>query len=1394
MADEDFEEPLRTPQPKIILPSPIALEKAELTQEEQDHNERIAAMASEDFTLPYPLDQTQMIPHKREPEITEEEREHIARIAAMAAEDFNSSIPVEQSVQVSSEPVLTEEEQRHIERVAAMAADDFHAPEFVSSKPPQRLEPELTAEERSHIERIAAMANQVFAPSAIVNNRPYAVEPELTQEEIDHIDRIAAMASEDSKQPHLVPPSQPKPVEFELSQDEKEHIARISSMAEDFSVPIVNTAAAVTKHPEPDLTQEEKDHIARITELANQDFDTTKQVSESYVPSEPELTQEEIDHIAKIAEMAAIDCGHFSSTLQESFRDAPVQEQPSGDDPSRTSEIDHILDDLRYSEVTTDYAEHQFPISPEVYVRVPCADGIKENASHDVEANQSSASTKTSRSAEIVQEATTVTYKKENVSLYGADIEKSFDQVVAYERSSPLLEPVEEPILEKKEPELTQEEIGYISQHPYLFEQSSFEQIAVPITPVVISDDKEDFSSHQKKYETDEEDLKLTKLDHTVKMNAVSEEDYLISAQEYTRANFGKEKQFDLERSDSGDRSSATSGADTEKSFDEDSSLQRSTPYLEHVQQSFIVKKEPELTQEELDHIARIQSLAEQSSFDQVIEAVAPSSDANRSGSSHQEEGRSSSVRSSDYLDTVTPLSSCAATPILTNPKLVQEELDHIAFVQKMAEHFTFEDVETPILTKKTTSHSVSDNFVSRERDESGIKQLESPVLSPVDEFNGAELTQKKLDHITKIQEMANQSSFKAVCSPVQFDLESAGEPSESIKQNLNTSTNIEEKQSFPSPSFAITTENTTRLNNQLSEDQSSPTSGADMERSIDFDQNTSYEYSCYEPSQPIIFEQVEQNNYAESPTRIEDPSDSKFLTTAEMSKHVKKEISEDRSSATSAADSHRSFDSELSEDREYVDQDKQIEGDEQLLTQEELDHIAMVQRMAEQSSFEQFGVQTVVNESIEKQKSEENNSSATSGADVPSSFDVLSPIPPEPLDDHDTTVQRLATDASIEISNLSSNVAVSEQPSIVFQTSQEHSSATSGADIERSFDGISPLPNFNESPEMTCDEMNYVLLVTHMAETVAIPALQMEKSTIRQGILPQTSEDLSDVTSGADTKRTSSISETEAKRNSDQSNGLTEEELKHIAEVLRKAEASSAASGMFERDSNLPPLRRTSITYTSHFSPSVIREFRSSTSFSSAPVTTEEKEEEGTKPKLKREPSTQVVYTDHFLRDLQSINASLEKGEDDTDVAIEEISNDRDNASSPLPEEDEMITDVYQFDTGTSLHVQQYVMQQSTFQEASGLHLSPIRRTMSAACTAEKHIDEAENIKEREVKHAHSHDQIKKRAEGEPNAYELLEQHSFRHTQPLLCNVDFLWRLNFAANRMTEEIAEEVG
>ncbi|VDN30121.1 unnamed protein product [Cylicostephanus goldi] len=49
-------------------------------------------------------------------------------------------------------------------------------------------------------------------------------------------------------------------------------------------------------------------------------------------------------------------------------------------------------------------------------------------------------------------------------------------------------------------------------------------------------------------------------------------------------------------------------------------------------------------------------------------------------------------------------------------------------------------------------------------------------------------------------------------------------------------------------------------------------------------------------------------------------------------------------------------------------------------------------------------------------------------------------------------------------------------------------------------------------------------------------------------------------------------------------------------------------------------------------------------------------------------------------------------------------------------------------------------------------------------------------------------------RAHAHLNAYELCERHSFTDSRDLLCNVDFLCRLNFAANRMTEDIADEAG
>uniref|UniRef100_A0A8R1HJY9 Uncharacterized protein n=1 Tax=Caenorhabditis japonica TaxID=281687 RepID=A0A8R1HJY9_CAEJA len=738
-----------------------------------------------------------------------------------------------------------------------------------------------------------------------------------------------------------------------------------------------------------------------------------------------------------------------------------------------------------------------------------------------------------------------------------------------------------------------------------------------------------------------------------------------------------------------------------------------------------IKKEEPELTQEELDHIAQVQKMAEQLSS--------------------SEEPK---VTSKQILHKNIQLE--------TSSVMTQEELDHIQAIQKMAEQHSFEMepiirvvedlVETPILTTTQLSEDRSD--ATSGADEHVSLDIPSPIsefahrseiasrIGPLIDTKEPELTKEELDHIAMIQKMAEQSYFEnGTPSPLTL---------------TRTSHIFSEKENVFNEKSNVTSDALTEqsLDQTASIDFPRKKEAELVREEVEYDHDTIIQkingQSFFIRSTPLTFV------HAPSPQiSLED----EFVENTE----------DDLSTVTSGADPERSFD--LTASIELP------EKKEQELTQKELDHIALVQRMAAQSSFEAH----LEPNRVVVQLSEE-NSSSTSGAEIPSSFDASSPIL-----DHITSVQGAHAIRDPNPQHIVEHV--SEENSI--------SSATSGADLERSFDGVSPLPQY-DNQEMTMDHVDYVLMVTHMAmpENVALPL--METSTMREVITDQLS-----IHSGATSGAVLEVSGESEKISKKMSEGLTKEELNHIAEVLRKAEASSAASGVFERDSNLPPLRRTSITYTSHFSPSVIKDIRSSNSFTSS------SEVEVPKARLVRETSVQVVYTDHILRDLQSINAeqsekdrtqSSESHEEEDCKDIEKTSNDVYSVSSVLAEDDQLITDVYDFNLKASLLVQHYVMQQSTFQEASGLHISPIRRTMSAACTAEKHSDDAEKQREREVKASQSHDQIKKRGDGEPNDYELLEQHSFRHAQPLLCNVDFLWRLNFAANRMTEEIAEEAG
>ncbi|XGW25392.1 hypothetical protein V3C99_006655, partial [Haemonchus contortus] len=615
----------------------------------------------------------------------------------------------------------------------------------------QPLESTLTQDQLIHIAHTQKLAEQrSFAaepasePKDAEASRPS--EPTLTQEELDHIAYIQKLAEETSfaAEPLAQPTSEvkdaeaPRPSEPTLTQEELDHIAYIQRLAEETSFaaePLAQPTSEVKdaeapRPSEPTLTQEELDHIAYIQKLAEETSfaaeplaQPTSEVKDAEAPrpSEPTLTQEELDHIAYIQRLAE----ETSLAVQPPPRPAP----PSA-----------ILDEQR-------------------------------RASHDVE------------EADIPRYAAELESEEESEPTSGADqgvISDTGSPPLLYERESPLLDREEKPspvafeaqfggeeiaefqqqsrplpswtadeadflISEEapapSEPTLTQEELDHIAYIQKLAEETSFaaEPLAQPTSEV------KDAEAPRPSEPT----LTQEELDHIAYIQRLAEETSFAAeplaqptserlAEETSLAvqppprpappsaipDEQRRASHDVEEADipryaaeleSEEESEPTSGADQGAVSDTGSPpllYERESPLLdreekpspvafeaqfggeeiaEFQQQSrplpswtadeadFLISEEapapsePTLTQEELDHIAYIQKLAEETSF--AAEPLAQPT--------------------SEVKD--------AEAPRPSEPTLTQEELDHIAYIQRLAEETSFaaEPLAHPTSEKK---------------------------------------------------------------------------------------------------------------------------------------------------------------------------------------------------------------------------------------------------------------------------------------------------------------------------------------------------------------------------------------------------------------------------------------------------------------------------------------------------------------------------------------------------------------------------------------------------------------------------------------------------------------------------------------------------------------------
>ncbi|VDK59657.1 unnamed protein product, partial [Cylicostephanus goldi] len=156
------------------------------------------------------------------------------------------------------------------------------------------------------------------------------------------------------------------------------------------------------------------------------------------------------------------------------------------------------------------------------------------------------------------------------------------------------------------------------------------------------------------------------------------------------------------------------------------------------------------LTQEELDHIAYIQRLADQ---EQLSILQKPP------------------VSTTAVEDLATSVPPAPESPVQAPMELTQEELDHIASIQRMAEQEHLSLLQKPVST------------IVGEEDKVTVTHPDIPAAVPLAEAltaTSVELTREELDHIAYIQRMAEQEQMPAQQLPVSVTAKAAEQPSPS--------------------------------------------------------------------------------------------------------------------------------------------------------------------------------------------------------------------------------------------------------------------------------------------------------------------------------------------------------------------------------------------------------------------------------------------------------------------------------------------------------------------------------------------------------------------------------------------------------------------------------------
>ncbi|CAD6194181.1 unnamed protein product [Caenorhabditis auriculariae] len=888
----------------------------------------------------------------------------------------------------------------------------------------------------------------------VVSHAPYEMEesselpqpssefaqPVLSKQELDHIAYITSLAEQSSfEAPERPPlPRRMTSEQFELREELSEDRSSATSNADQFEersfddVTAISDQEVVSQAPfgvedsseltqpspefaQPVLSKQELDHIAYITSLAEQSsFEASqrpplpRRMASEQQEMEKELSE---DRSSAISNADQFEEGSFDDVTaisdQEVVSHAPYEMEESSELPHPSTEFaqpvpsKQKVDHIAYITSLVERSSFEAPERPPLPRRM---------ASEQYEMDK-----------ELSEDRSSATFQCRSVrrrvfsmtSLPFPIRKSSVKHPSKVEDSSEL----PQPSTEFAQPVLSKQELDHIAYITSLVERSSFEAPERPPLPRRMASE-----------------------------------------------------QYEMDKELSEDRSSATSNADQfdERSFDDvtaisDQEVVSQAPF--EVEESSELPQpstefaQPVLSKQELDHIAYITSLAEQSSFEASQRPPLPRRMASEQQEMEKElsEDRSSAISNADQFeegsfDDVTAISDqevVSHAPYemeesselphpsteFAQPVPSKQKVDHIAYITSLVERSSFEAPERPPLPRRMASE--------QQEMEKVLSEDRSSATSNADQFE-----EGSFDDVTAI-------SDQEVVSQAPFEVEDSSElpqPSTEFAQPVLSKqeldhiayiTSLVERSSFEAPERPplprrMASEQQ-EMEKVLSEDRSSATSNADQFEEGSFDDVTAI--SDQEVVSQAPFEVEDSSELPQPSTEFSQPVLSKqeldhiaYITSlaerssfeaperpplprrmASEQQEMEKELSEDRSSATSNADQFEegSFDDATAiSDQEVVSQAPfKVEDSSELpqpstefaqpvLSKQELDHIAYITSLAERSSFEAPErpplPRRMASEQQEMEKVlSEDRSSATSNADQfeEGSFDDVTAI-----------------------------------------------------------------------------------------------------------------------------------------------------------------------------------------------------------------------------------------------------------------------------------------------------------------------------------------------------------------------------------------------------------------